>query len=293
MAEPTSSHIGGTPPHFLSDDHLGSGTPKRADILLSFITYKDFYDDLETQPEADVRHRFLRARSKRAAYVERLVRGCDRALEDFQSEVENGNIRQKEEDLERSFEIKILNLDKALRWYSQINEDDSKAACAPVVDQYFMEHTVRFYTNKPEKGLRGPNAELRASYGSVGDPVPISISAVRGCESDPVRRLILDKLTEPFYWKVYAPIRDWCKTAMGDETKSPKPKLEGGILQAIGIAVEFSVAAGCFAGSMTLLYNLKSTKARLITAPFMSLVCALPVVFMSRDARQWVMLMAG
>lgn len=100
------------------NQQLGKGTPSTADLLQSYLTYSDFFHDVEVFPEGDVRDRFLRPRALRARYVERLVRGYVRAWDDLESEVNGKQPAAKDPEYQKRFDTVMIGLDEALTRYS-------------------------------------------------------------------------------------------------------------------------------------------------------------------------------
>jgi len=146
---------------------------------------------------------------------------------------------------------------------------------------------------KPGRGPRAPNGVLRSEYGSVGDPVDKKYYSLRDLNDDFFRRLILDRLMTPFNHFIWIPLQELLNPLWGRDQVPQPQALSQGTLDALVTTLECVVAIICFAVCVTLLYNLASTKSRLIAAPFVSFLCVVPTIFLSKEARLFSTLMAG
>jgi hypothetical protein len=174
-----------------------------------------------------------------------------------------------------------------------VNEEDSKAANAPVVDPHFMKH-FRYILGRPGKGSRAPNSMLSSTYGSVGDPVPRSVRSLKHCnDGDFFRRLILDKLMTPFNHKIFIPLQRFYNKRLGRRANLQPQALNQKTLDVLAMVFECVVAIGCFAGPVAMLYKLSSTNVRLVAGTFASFICLLPAIFLSKDAMKISMLLAA
>lgn len=156
-----------------------------------------------------------------------------------------------------------------------------------------MDKFYRWHLEQDGMGHRGPNGELRSMYGSTGDDVPRTFMTPRGCDEGFFQRLILDKLTVPFNHKVVRPFQKYYNKLLGRNTELTAQGLSGARLNIVVYALECIVAVGIFEASIILVYNLPSTKSRLVAAPFASLACAIPVIFLSPQAKGAFHLIAG
>lgn len=122
MAETAaSSSIGGTemPPRLRPDHQPGLESPSNVDLVLSLIDHDDLFDKFDRHPEADVRHRFLRERSKRAHYVEWLVMVRAKALAALEQDVKAGNVDPIDEGYLGRYDTAMAKFDEALSWVSK------------------------------------------------------------------------------------------------------------------------------------------------------------------------------
>jgi hypothetical protein len=172
-------------------------------------------------------------------------------------------------------------------------EQDSRAAQAPVVHPFFMNTVFRHYLDQQTTSLFAPNGELKAFYGSQGDPVSQNLCAVRGCEDDFFRRLILNNLLVPINEHIYKPCEKLYYALFSRVQEEEARGLGGRTLEIIVSALECVVSVSCIAGSVTLLYNLPSMKDRIIATTFLSLVFPYAIVFLSKEARSMFPLTAG
>ena len=163
-------------------------------------------------------------------------------------------------------------------------EQDSKAAQGPVVDQYMMDNVWRYHVHPPENGTRAPNGELKSLYGSPGEPVSPYFTTPRGCKDDFFRRLILHRIMIPVDRRALRPCRNLYNRMLGRDMPSEDHGLGGRALGTIVSALEIALAVTCMAGSVILLYNLKSTTDRFIVASLFSLVFPYSMVFLSQEA---------
>lgn len=155
-----------------------------------------------------------------------------------------------------------------------------------MVDQYFMDSVFRYYMEQPGKGLRAPNGELRSLYGSTGHSVSPTLMASRGCDSDFIRDIITQNLMAPFHQRVFVPCQTYYRRILGRNAAQQSQGVSGATLDILVNTVECLIAVGCVAGAVILLYNLSSTKDRLIAATFLSFAFPFPVVFFSQEAMQ-------
>jgi len=118
MAEAAGPSIGRTEmsPHQAG---LGFEIPSRADVVSSLIDYNDLFTDIDEHPEGDVRHRFLRERSKRARYVESLVIIQFDALAALERDLMMGKVNPVDEGFLNSYDIAMKSCDEALAWISK------------------------------------------------------------------------------------------------------------------------------------------------------------------------------
>ncbi|KAF2682479.1 hypothetical protein K458DRAFT_405739 [Lentithecium fluviatile CBS 122367] len=290
MAEAAGPSIGGseTSPHMCSDRQ-----PSRADVVLSLIDYEDLFADIDKHPEGDVRHRFLRARTKRARYVESLVFVWENKVATLEQDQKAGKEDANGEGFMNRYETAMDRLDEALSRYSRVNEEDSKAVNAPVVEPYFMDNVHRWFMEKSGRGIRAPNGTMRSTYGSFGDPVSQEYMALCDWNKDFFHTLILNKLMIPFNEHIFTPIQTSYNSLLGRNLDHHTPGMSGRTLDVLVTTSECALAVCCFAASVTLLYNLETTKTRMVAAPFASFACVAPVVFLSKDAKIIYTLMAG
>ncbi|CAI6272922.1 unnamed protein product [Periconia digitata] len=282
----------------ISENRLGSGTPSRADLLISLINNRQFITDNFTSAnfaEVDVRPRFQRLRYIRATFVIHLVKGVERAWDDLQNDVTSGRVQHTGESTVERFNSLILDIDQALKWDSENRADDSQAAEADVPDSYFMDKVVRRYMSKIGTNICAPNAEPNTFYGKIGDPISPDFSTIRGSPSDPVRRVILDKLTVPFYHYVLWPLEKSYAWLLGREQPVWSAQLEGRTLDVLVATLTTLISASCLAGSVGLLYKLQSKPGpdRIVAAFFASVVCAIPAAFLGEMMGKVSVLLAG
>lgn len=292
-SDPGSHSAAETSPHFhLHPQHLESGAASYADLILSLAAHDGYFTDIKKFPEADIRDRFLRERSIRARYVEWLIMVQRSVVDQLHDDVRMQKVDANDEEFRKKHAIAMQKLDEVLRWSSRNDEDDSRAANAPVVDPIFMDH-FRIWLEKPGRGPRAPNGIPRSEYGSRGDPVEKQYFSLRDLSNDPFRRLILDRLMTPFNHFIWVPLQGFFNSLLGRD-QVPQPQALGqGTLDALVTTLECVVATICFAACVTLLYNLESTKSRLVAAPFASFICVVPTIFLSKEAKSFYTLMAA
>jgi hypothetical protein len=117
--------------------------------------------------------------------------------------------------------------------------------------------------------------------------------AIYDCGNGFFHRLILDKLIVPFNERIFTPVQKRYNKLLGRNTDLSKPGMSSRTLDILVTTLECVVAVGCFALAVTLLYNLKTTKTRMIAAPFASFACVVPIIFLGKDLKAISMLMAG
>jgi hypothetical protein len=156
-----------------------------------------------------------------------------------------------------------------------------------------MDSVFRHWVHEHENGIRAPNGELKSLYGSLGEPVSPSFTTLRGSENNFFRSVIVDKIMEPVDQRAFMPCRRLYNRMLGRQMPSDDHALGGRELGIIVSALEITLAVTCMAGSVVLLYNLTSTKDRLIVASLSSLVFPYSVVFLSKEATRLFTLIAG
>ncbi|KAF2648752.1 hypothetical protein K491DRAFT_722300 [Lophiostoma macrostomum CBS 122681] len=271
-----------------------SARPCQANILRSLIAHGKLFEDIDNNhPEGDVRLRFLKLRTIRAQYVEGRVWQQWRRYDDFMSEVKAGKKDPNHAEVLDEFEDIMTSLIDYLDLNSRALAQDSKAAQAPVVDQYMMDNVWRYWIQPPENGIRAPNGELKSLYGSQGEPVSPYFTAPRGCEDNFFRSVILHRVMIPLDHRVLMPCRRLYNRMLCRHMPSTDHGLGGRALRIIVSALESTLAVTCMAGSVVLLYNLKSTKDRFIVASLFSLVFPYSMVFLSKEATRLFTLTAG
>lgn len=172
-------------------------------------------------------------------------------------------------------------------------KDDSEAANAPVVERHFMDHVHRHFLNLPGKGPRGPNGLMRSVYGLIGEHVSQDLMSLCDGNNDIFHRLILDKLMVPFNERIFTKFQEKCNRLIGREATLQAPGMSGRTLEVLVTILECIAAEVCFAVSVTLVYNLGTTRDRMIAAPFACFACVFPVMFLSKEARFIFVLVAG
>ncbi|KAF2797880.1 hypothetical protein K505DRAFT_333921 [Melanomma pulvis-pyrius CBS 109.77] len=264
----------------------GATPSSRQDFLLALKAHRDLFDDIDNnRPEADIRRRFLGYRAIRAAYVGYRVREKLHRYDEFESEITVENVNLKPESTWKTFEKIMMEVDETLTWYSRIYEEDTRAAQAPVVSQFYMDRVFRHHTAGEGKGLLAPNGELLSLYGTQGEPVPMGLAPTRGYETDLLRHIILETLLIPFHSYIYIPCwKIWSKILNRDPGPEPEA-LSGRTLEIVVTAVECMISVLFLAGPVVLLYNLPHMRDRVIAGSFFSLTFPLILVFLSKEAR--------
>ncbi|PVI08204.1 hypothetical protein DM02DRAFT_155921 [Periconia macrospinosa] len=297
MAESVPSYMGESsrlppvPVDTTSDLISEETTAAAADLLAFSSSYNEYFKDAKKQPEADIRPRLLVPRNKVAKFVEYIVKSRWRDVENSEKEWCAVNDPLGRKDMERRYGEKMVGFLKVLLLYSQINDADTKATQACKVDQFIMDNTIRRHMNSQSTGS---NAQLCEEYGAVGEPAPASHFAMRGPEDNLLRRILLNKLLVPVDQSIFNLQEKYRKhKGQNIENQDAMGEVRNVPLEMVARILECMIAAGCFAGSVVLLYYLRSTRNKLIAAPFMSFVCALPVSFLSKQSQGLFMLMAG
>lgn len=154
-----------------------------------------------------------------------------------------------------------------------------------------MDNTFRHYLGSHEKA---PNAEKCEIFGEYGESAPYSYFAMDGPEDNPLRNFILKKMLIP----LDQTINKLRERAQGHPRDDVEQQDEWRTVHDAGLEMcakifECLIVTGIFAGSVILIYNLHSTRSKLIVAPFMSFICAVPGLFLSKRAQGLLMLMAG
>lgn len=155
-----------------------------------------------------------------------------------------------------------------------------------------MDKVLRRYMDA-NKDKSCPNAEPNVYYGSVGDPIPPDFSCLRSSPTDPIRRFILDTILVPFHHKIYRPLATMYTRLLGRDPSTGESQVRGRTITIVVATLETLIATAVFAGSVAFLYSLKSTKMRLITAFFMSIICAIPAALLSEAMKSVSVLIAG
>ncbi|CAI6272929.1 unnamed protein product [Periconia digitata] len=282
-ASSTDSNMGENPPRLPVHPE-----PDSLDLFDCFSKHEEYFKEARNRPEIDIRPRHFLERNKRAKFYESKVRSRWRAVEILEIELKATRGPRSREQITAEWEIAMVELDKSLHKYSEINEQDTKAARARPVHKFIMDHMFRWFSDVDS---RAPNAEQWESFGEAGGPVPRSYFALRAPENNGLHRLIL---------RFLAAAEECCNNlqyrhnkSSGNNAKKQRKRLTGRTLELITNILECMIAAGCFAGAVIALYYIRSTRIKLIVVPFMSLVCAVPVSFLTKQSQGLFTLMAG
>jgi hypothetical protein len=127
---------------------------------------------------------------------------------------------------------------------------------------------------------------LRSVYGSTGDDVSQELmSLCNNDNNDFFRRLMYDKLIVPLNKHVFSKIEKKFRQALGRDVDHQVNGMSGSTLDVIVTLLECIAAQVFVAAAVALVYNLRTTKSRMIVAPFAAFACVFPVFFLSKDAR--------
>jgi len=174
-----------------------------------------------------------------------------------------------------------------------VNKEDSDAANAPGVTPFWMDRGIRYFLSVLGKGVKAPNAELSAKYGSIGDPVPSTLLTLRGSDNNPIRDLILKYLLDPFDQVLEVSWRLWNKI-LGRNLPPRERGMKGRTVNLVVNIIECLIAVGCLATTIYIVTLYHSIRARLLVGTVFSLIIIVPAVaFLSQAASRTLALACG
>jgi len=159
--------------------------------------------------------------------------------------------------------------------------EDSVMAQAPTGPRQAMDNNFRFHLRV---GDRAPSGRLASFYGSFGSPVPQGLATMRGLPENPLRNLILDHIIQPFFERVCWPLQTAYNRKRGQDSGELNQAISPYLINAIVSLLECMLAAVFLGSPVIIVYNISTTKTRMIVASILACVFPLPVHFLSKEA---------
>ena len=153
-------------------------------------------------------------------------------------------------------------------------------AQAPVGSRQAMDNNFRYHL----RGHRAPSGRLASFYGSFGSPVPLDLATIRGLPENPLRNLIVEYIIQSFFERVYCPLQSCYNKWRGRESGELCRRISPHLINAIVSMLECMLAAMFLGSPIIIIYNIRTTKARMIVASILACVFPSPVHFLSKEA---------